>query len=241
MKNSTKSVKSKKYVSEEAEDLARQRAVATNLQAFLNACCANNLVENGWGVLLEYRSRCKKSEASLDIIDPKLYYTILSSFARKINMEKIKEVCAVIKEDNIAFMPPIYSYIFECLGREGQSQKNLEQIKLYKAEAESQVNCNAKKNIFDKKFKTETFFLQNISMDRIMNETLFVGDQRQIVLDAIRRVDNTYEPNYIAPSLLYNNNKLVEPLNKNILPIGESLNQSEVESELSIPETRPKL
>lgn len=48
-----------------------------------------------------------------------------------------------------------------------------------------------------------------------MNETLFIRDQREIVLKALRRVDENYEPNYVEPDLLYNN-KIVEHLNENI-------------------------
>lgn len=55
----------------------------------------------------------------------------------------------------------------------------------------------------------------------MMTVTPFVRDQREIVLEAIRRCDINYEPNYKPPMLFYTN-KLVESLNKDVAAIGEN-------------------
>lgn len=55
-------------------------------------------------------------------------------------------------------------------------------------------------------------------MNRIMDESLFVRDQREVVLNAIRRVDLSFQPVYTPPDLFYSN-RLLESLNKNIRPI----------------------
>lgn len=61
-----------------------------------------------------------------------------------------------------------------------------------------------------------------------MDEAKFVADQREVVLEAIRRIEPTFQPVYTAPEAYYKN-RLVADLNENVLPINErvDLNVSE--------------
>lgn len=51
---------------------------------------------------------------------------------------------------------------------------------------------------------------------------MFISDQREIVLNAIRRIEPNFQPKYTPPFLTYTN-PLLESLNENIRPIEEKL------------------
>lgn len=55
-------------------------------------------------------------------------------------------------------------------------------------------------------------------MNRILDESRFVRDQREMVLNAIKLIDPDFQPVYTAPDILYKNH-LVNALNANVDPI----------------------
>lgn len=55
-------------------------------------------------------------------------------------------------------------------------------------------------------------------MNRILDESKFVRDQREIVLHAIRMIEPNFQPVYTVPQILYNN-PLVSALNADVRPI----------------------
>lgn len=57
-----------------------------------------------------------------------------------------------------------------------------------------------------------------------MDKSKFTADKREIVLDAIHRIDPDFKPIYTAPILIYNN-KLVDALNKDVRPADETTNE----------------
>lgn len=61
---------------------------------------------------------------------------------------------------------------------------------------------------------------QGISINDIMDKSVFRSDQRTYVLEAIRRHSPNFTPAYSAPNLSYNN-ELLNFMNKDIRPIEE--------------------
>lgn len=53
-----------------------------------------------------------------------------------------------------------------------------------------------------------------------MDKSIFIRDQRQFVLRAIRRVEPSFSPVYTPPQLTYSN-KMLESLNENVRSIEE--------------------
>ena len=56
----------------------------------------------------------------------------------------------------------------------------------------------------------------NISLNDIVDNSVFLKDQRDVVLHAIRILEPTFEPIYTPPNINYSN-KLLDKLNENVL------------------------
>lgn len=65
-------------------------------------------------------------------------------------------------------------------------------------------------------------FEQNITLNDIMADTKFVGDQREIVLGAIRMLQPDFVPVYKPPATYYEN-VLMNQLNEHLRPLSERL------------------
>lgn len=76
-----------------------------------------------------------------------------------------------------------FTAIFECLGRVNVDQHFLKDIRIYASEAER----------------------NGVSFDDIMNQGIFLNDERQQVLRAFRACHPSYTPTYHEPKLWYNN------------------------------------
>lgn len=63
---------------------------------------------------------------------------------------------------------------------------------------------------------------QNITLNDIMADTKFVGDQREIVLGAIRMLQPDFVPVYKPPATYYEN-VLMDQLNEHLRPLSERL------------------
>lgn len=48
------------------------------------------------------------------------------------------------------------------------------------------------------------FFFQNITLNDLLDKTKFLYDQREMVLQAIHRIEPNFQPQYTAPVLDYN-------------------------------------
>lgn len=57
-----------------------------------------------------------------------------------------------------------------------------------------------------------------------MDKSTFIRDQRQYVLQAIRRVHADFSPIYTPPALIYSN-KMLKPLNEDVRSINETVFQ----------------
>lgn len=66
---------------------------------------------------------------------------------------------------------------------------------------------------------------QNITPNDIMSNAKFVGDQREIVLKAIRLNHPAFEPVYTPPETFYDN-VLMDKLNEHLRPLDQSFDAS---------------
>ncbi|EDV99133.1 DNA-directed RNA polymerase, mitochondrial [Drosophila grimshawi] len=202
---SKKRFKSKVHVNEEQERMAKQRALIINLTTYLNVCVSANMLNRALSTIFAYRSRTKKSSVqhpklSSNLITIDLYNILLHGYAGKGSFDRCQELFKLIHEDGLEFSEQTYAATFECLGRVESNAQNQQLIEQYIAEAEQ----------------------QGYSLNQIMDRSKFVSDQRDIALDAIRRVRAEFMPVYVPPPLGYDN-ELLNDLNAQTLPVGATL------------------
>lgn len=183
--------KSKYHINEDQERIAREQALIINLNSYLRACVASGMVNRGLTTVLSYRQRAKKrKQAPFFPID--LYNILLHGYAEKGSFERFKEVFAILEEDGVSFNEQTFAAIFECLGRTEESEENSHLIRKYIRKVEE----------------------MGLSLNLIMDKSKFEFDQKDIALDAIRRIRPDFVPQYTPPNFDYNNvllNKLNEP------------------------------
>ncbi|XP_011193541.1 DNA-directed RNA polymerase, mitochondrial isoform X1 [Zeugodacus cucurbitae] len=194
--------KSKIHNNEEQERFAKEKALRINLESYLNVCVSAGMVHRGIATLLAYRQRAKKKVETQGLITIEFYNILLHGLAEKGSFERFKDIFALIEEDQLKFNEQTFAAIFECLGRMESSEENIQQIKKF----EQMANQNG------------------MSLNQIMDRSVFIADQRDIALDAIRRVQPDFTPIYTPPVLSYNN-KLLNHLNQFIVPSGETSSQ----------------
>lgn len=124
----------------EHEQLARQKSLAQNLYVYLEICVNNNMTNRGLATLLYYRFRCKKYQSRLNVIDIRLYNVLLSGYAEKGNIGKVKEIMAILLEDKITCLPQTYAALFECIGRLPPGTEFTKLLQKYRSDAESNVS-----------------------------------------------------------------------------------------------------
>ncbi|EDV57302.1 uncharacterized protein Dere_GG24614 [Drosophila erecta] len=199
-KKSKKRFKSKVHLNEEQERLAKQRALHINLNTYLNVCVSANMLNRALSTIIAYRGKVRKSTLphfSEGLITIDLYNILLHGYAGKGSFDRSQEVFKLIEEDGLSFNEQTYAAIFECLGRLEPDEKNQQLISKYVSQAEK----------------------EGLSLSQIMDKSKFVADQRDIALDAIRRLRPDFKPVYVPPQLGYNN-ELLDHLNEHVLPAG---------------------
>ncbi|XP_060666767.1 DNA-directed RNA polymerase, mitochondrial [Drosophila nasuta] len=196
---SKKRFKSKVHVNEEQERLAKQRALNVNLTTYLNVCVSANMLSRALSTIFAYRSRAKKNNIpqKQSIITIELYNILLHGYAGKGSFDRCQELFKLIHEDGLQFSEQTYAAAFECLGRVESDAENIKFIEQYIEQAEQ----------------------QGYTLNQIMDRSKFVSDQRDIALDAIRRVRADFTPVYVPPQLGYDN-ELLNDLNAYTVPVG---------------------
>ncbi|XP_034670201.1 DNA-directed RNA polymerase, mitochondrial [Drosophila subobscura] len=191
---SKKRFKSKYHVNEEQERLGRQRALQINLHTYLNVCVSANMLSRALSTIIAYRSRIKKSTSprlTEGLLTIDLYNILLHGYAGKGSFERFEDTFKLLEEDGLSFNEQTYAAIFECLGRLEPDAENEQILRQYIAQAEA----------------------EGFSLNQIMDKSKFVADQRDIALDAIRRIRPDFTPVYVPPQLGYDN-ELLNHLNE---------------------------
>lgn len=160
------------------------------------------MLNRALSTIIAYRGKVRKSSLphlSAGLITVDLYNILLHGYAAKGSFERSQELFRLIEEDGLALNEQSYAAIFECLGRLESDEENQQNISKYIAQAEA----------------------EGFSLNQIMDRSKFVEDQRDIALDAIRRIRPDFTPVYVPPQLGYDN-ELLNHLNEHVLPVGEA-------------------
>lgn len=184
----TEDAKEPKISKQSVEHVAREEVVSRTLAAYIEVCAATRAPQRGLNAFHFYRSRFKKLSDKVfsPITDINIYNALLKGFAAKGAFNKVQEILKYATEEGVELNVQSYAAILECLGRIDIDNNYLRFIRIFSKEA---------------KWK-------GITYDMIMNEVLFMNDQREMVLKAMQSHDRNYEPTYLFPQLQYCNHLL---------------------------------
>lgn len=121
-----------------------------------------------------------------------IYTGLLRGFAARGDLPHLEEVLRCAKEDGVPLPLDGHSAVFECLGR--------------------LVNHTKEYMLKEIRIATNALREAGLTYDDIINRGIFHNDQRKYVLQAMKRYNREYEPNYAPPTIQYKN-KLVNGLN----------------------------
>jgi len=115
---------------------------------------------------------------------------LLQGFANKKDYMRLDKVLKIMKNEEVSSDLHCYAAILECLGRINISNYYLKEIRIFCKEAIG----------------------KGITFDDILNNAVFLNDEREQVLKAILAFDPNYVRTYKKPKVFYDNN-LVNHLN----------------------------
>lgn len=194
--------KNKKITDHELK--AKQKSLNLSLRAYVDSCVQNGMVNRGYLTVIRYRWKSKKAGRNgLKINDAFIFNQLMIGYSEKENLAKVFEIYSIFAEDSIKPNPHTFAVMLDCVGRllkNDDCNYSDEDI----AEALNRVHKEMKKH--------------NTTFDGIMNKAVFVKNQRENVLTAIRRIEPDYEPYFHCPDILYNNT-FVNKLNENVMNI----------------------
>lgn len=196
----------KHHKSVEHEQLGRQKALFHNLSVYLDVCVNNDMITRGLNTLLNYRMRCKKVEYRLNVMNIELYNVLLSGYAAKGNVEKVRYLMTILKEDAISANHQTYAAVLECMMRAKMDAKTSDESNRIKKQMnEYRMEASAK----------------GITINDIISKSQFVRDQRRILLNALRLLEPNFIPVYQPPATYYEN-VLLNELNNDVLPLSNA-------------------
>ncbi|XP_066992363.2 DNA-directed RNA polymerase, mitochondrial [Anabrus simplex] len=175
----------------ELERAGREESLTRSLLAYLELCVSCGLLNRGLATLLFYRNRHKANHNQPQVKEIKLFNILMHGFASKGNLNRIRELLQILREDNIDLTVQTYAACFECVGRmpdDAQSKQFAQ-------------TCNMEMQEL------------GFSFNDIMQKCIFVADQRETVLQAIQRIDPDFVPVIPPPDTCYSCSLLLE-LNK---------------------------
>jgi DNA-directed RNA polymerase len=188
----------------------KHRSLALSLSAYIDCCVKNGMVNRGFLTLLKYRIKSKKAGMyGVKIHDVLIYNLLMRGYAEKENYLRLMDIIKILREDKIRLNEQTYSHLLECLGRISLNPDSLPVNRFENVDELSEKIVQ----LLDEAEK-----VYSISPNDIMNKSIFVKDQREMVLTAIRLVHPDFTPSYVPPKLTYNN-ELVNQLNENVKPI----------------------
>lgn len=165
---------------------AQEEIMHRTLAAYMEVCGVQNPYR-AFSALAFHRSKnLNCTHLFPKIKDVNVYNPLMRALGMRSDFNKLQEIIKFAKEDEIQFNVQSYVSIFDCLARINCKNNHLKYIRIYAKEA---LN-------------------QNITFDKIMNEGIFINDQRENVLQMIQAYDPNYKPTYSPPNLQYSNNLL---------------------------------
>ncbi|CAG7820789.1 unnamed protein product [Allacma fusca] len=151
-----------------------------SLLSYLDLCIMQGDHQGAYKTLMFYHSRKKSKSKDYEITDIAIYNCVLHGLASQGNLVRLKEVCKIMKLDGFKRCPQTFAAIFECLGRAKSS------------------NClkNVRRTI-------ESLKSHGYTLDDVFNRSNFQYDQREVVLETLRKVHPEYTPTMNPPSKGY--------------------------------------
>lgn len=166
--------------------LAKQMIVSRTLAAYIEIWGLLNNPHRGLNALWAYKHKCLNTSCNLPITQVNVYNAALKSFAREGKFNKMLEILRYAKAVGVKLDLQSYAAIFECLGRCNVQNNHQREIRIYVRDARQ----------------------NGINFDKILNEGVFHGDEREYVLKAMQAHDKNYIPNYTPPDVQYDNSLL---------------------------------
>ncbi|XP_075980404.1 mitochondrial RNA polymerase [Anticarsia gemmatalis] len=165
----------------EMERQGKQESLHKVLTSHLQLLCSLNMIQEAHQVLQYYRHRGLRVMNHPRINDVKVYNTLLHGYAKVGMLDKTKELLHSMSEDGIQMDAQTYAAVFECIERTDPINK-LDLLKHYQQE----------------------MYGKNIPLNDLLDKSKFLYDQREVVLQAIHRLEPSFEPKYTPPVLDYN-------------------------------------
>ncbi|CAH1100116.1 unnamed protein product [Psylliodes chrysocephalus] len=178
-----------KAVKTDTDRKRREEIITKTVAAYIEVCAHLKNPQRGLSALNFHRIKTKRlnNKTYIPIKSPNVYNALLKGFAQKGSFSKIKEILDIMKEEEVECTVQSYVAIFECLAL---IEDNLKELENYANKA----------------------LAQNITFDKIMNEGIFLNNERDLVLNVMRKIDSNYAPKYNNPIVFYDN-QLVNHLN----------------------------
>ncbi|KAL1494494.1 hypothetical protein ABEB36_010085 [Hypothenemus hampei] len=170
----------------------RDTIAAKTLAAYVEVCNHQRNPNRGLSALHfhQLRSKRKNHLKISSMTNLQVYHTILKGFANKGDYTRVNKVLSIIREEKVELDLHCFNAILECLGRININNFYLKDIRIWIREAQN----------------------KSIHVNDIMNKGIFLNDEREYVLKAIKADDPLYVPKYEKPNVFYEN-PLVDHLN----------------------------
>lgn len=190
----------------ELEKLSRQKSLAVSLAAYLDCCVQNGMLNRGYLTVINYRFKYKRMPTNgIKITDVNLYNVLIHGYAEKENLGKCRELMNILSEDQIKPNEQTFANFLECLGRLSVNSA---------AMAKHHVSTHTDLV----KIITQTLLEaaeHKITPSSIIDKSVFLKNQREVVIHAIRLAVPDFQPVYAPPEFTYDN-KILNSLNENV-------------------------
>ncbi|KAL4703702.1 hypothetical protein ACJJTC_004117 [Scirpophaga incertulas] len=164
----------------EMEQHSKQDALHVLLATHLQLLCSLNMIEEGRQVLQYYRHKSKIGVNHLKVTDVKVHNILMHGYAAMGQFENTKELLSFMAEGEIKPNAQTYAAVFECVERSNIGDK-VTILKFYQKQLEE----------------------RGLTLNDLFDKTEFLRDQRQVVLNAVRRLDPVFQPQYTPIPLDY--------------------------------------
>lgn len=189
----------------ESEMKAKKASLSMQLNAYLDCCSQNGMLNRGFVTVINQRYKFKTYGAGVKIDDMNLYNILILGYAEKENLQKVKELMNIIHEDQLKPNEQTFANILQCYGRLWRDPSSMTKNHI--------GSRDELKELISKTIReAET---HNISINDIFAKSVFLRDQREVTLETVQLVNPAFIPVYTPPSLLYNS-PIVDQLNQNV-------------------------
>ncbi|CAG4960033.1 unnamed protein product [Parnassius apollo] len=198
----------------ELERRGKQEALHKLLTAHLQLLCSLNMVKEGRQVLQYYRQRGARVPHHPKVTDVKVYNTLLHGLASLGQVENAKEILSFMEQDGVNLNAQSYAAMFECVER-SQIPNKLTVLEFYRQQLQE----------------------KGMTVNDLLDKSKFVYDQREVVFNAIHRIQPQFKPVYTPPVLDYDC-PLLEKLKLSDTSNRQGLHISPAEGLLSLEEMK---